>query len=72
MALLHEAEEKLRPPSGLMAFFSSGTIRTEEAAELFTKAANYFKLAKRCMSNAPASHATIATSRLVCSPNTLG
>ena len=45
---LRQAEEKLRAPSGFFSFLTGGSsMRVEEAAELFSKAANNFKLAKQ-------------------------
>ena len=44
-ALIAEAEKKLKP-TGMFAVFSSP--RFDEAAELFAKAANAYKIAKKC------------------------
>ena len=45
-ALVADAEKKLAPSA--WSFFSSRSGKVEEAAELFDKAGNFYKLAKNC------------------------
>jgi len=45
--LMSQADKKLKSAGGLFGSFFGGSSKTEEAAELFTKAANSFKMAKK-------------------------
>ncbi|KAL3098807.1 hypothetical protein niasHS_001440 [Heterodera schachtii] len=45
-SMLAEAEKKLQKSSGVLSFLFSGSSTPSDAAELFIKAANHFKLAK--------------------------
>lgn len=46
--LLAEADKKASHTPGFFAFLGGGSNKREEAAELYIKAANQFKLSKRC------------------------
>lgn len=45
--LLQEAEKKMRGGKGVLGFFASASSRTDEAVDLYQRAANLFKMAKK-------------------------